>query len=187
MHQTVKGTFTSSHSESSRPSSSTDWAYCVYIEQLQRVAEKLSAQIQGTFVVTLVCAMFYIILQMLSTEIISWFLISSPRRVLPPFYESALCTTSRLTNAQAWDRFVLVYKDIMRLLVGGLSLEGDTQDAPSSAPAPAPPSAEAKASRLSFFISAYSYCCNSTFTVVIGDTCVRESGNRFSRSRDQSV
>ena len=45
------------------------------------------------------------------------------------FHVSALCTTSRLTNAQAWDRFVLVYKDIMKLLLGGLSLEADTQEA----------------------------------------------------------
>jgi hypothetical protein len=47
----------------------------------------------------------------------------------PRFHVSALCTSSRLTNAQTWHRFVLVYKDIMRLLLRGLSLEGDPQDA----------------------------------------------------------
>ena len=45
------------------------------------------------------------------------------------FHVSALYTTSRLTNAQAWDRFLYVYKDIIRLLVHGLSLEADPHDA----------------------------------------------------------
>jgi hypothetical protein len=45
------------------------------------------------------------------------------------FHVSAFYTTSRLTNAQTWDRFVLVYKDIIRLLVHGLSLEVDPHDA----------------------------------------------------------
>jgi hypothetical protein len=72
-------------SSESRPTSSTDWTYCAFIEQLQRIAEQLSAQIEGAFVGTFVCTIFHIILQMSSTAIISRFLISSPRRVLPVF------------------------------------------------------------------------------------------------------
>jgi hypothetical protein len=45
------------------------------------------------------------------------------------FHVSALYTTSRLTNAQAWDIFLRVYKHIIRLLVHGLSLEVDPNDA----------------------------------------------------------
>jgi hypothetical protein len=36
-----------SASVKSRPTSSTDWTYCAFIEQLQRIAEQLSAQIEG--------------------------------------------------------------------------------------------------------------------------------------------
>jgi hypothetical protein len=42
---------------------------------------------------------------------------------------SAFYITSRLNFAQAWDIFLHVYKDIIRLLLGGLSLEVDPQDA----------------------------------------------------------
>ncbi len=44
-------------------------------------------------------------------------------------HATALYTTSRLTNAQAWGIFLHVYKDIIRLLVSGLSLEVDPHDA----------------------------------------------------------
>jgi hypothetical protein len=45
------------------------------------------------------------------------------------FHVSTLCTTSRLTNAQAWGIFLHVYKHIMTFLLGVLSLEVDPQDA----------------------------------------------------------
>jgi hypothetical protein len=74
MRRDVGAAFSSigSHGYSeSRPTSSKDWAYCAFIEQLKRVAKQLSSQIEGVFVGTLVCAMFHIILQMSSTAIIS--------------------------------------------------------------------------------------------------------------------
>ncbi len=70
MMTTVKRTFART-AASSRPTSSTDCTYRAFIEQLQRVAEQLSATIEGVLVGTLVCAMFHIILQVTSTAISS--------------------------------------------------------------------------------------------------------------------
>jgi tetrahydromethanopterin S-methyltransferase subunit B len=69
MVTTVKRTFTriAPHGASSQATSPTDWTYCAFNEQLQRIAEQLSATIQGVLVGTLVCAMFDIILQVSST------------------------------------------------------------------------------------------------------------------------
>ena len=52
MVTTVKRTFTriAPHGASSQATSSTDWTYCAFIEQLQRIAEQLSARIQGILV-----------------------------------------------------------------------------------------------------------------------------------------
>ena len=87
MIDTVKRTFTRTalHGASSQATSSTDWTYRAFHEQLQRVVEQLSATIEGVLVGTLVCAMFHIILQVSYTAISTSFFISSPRRVLPAF------------------------------------------------------------------------------------------------------
>ena len=54
-----------------KPTSSGDWPYRVFNEQLQRIAGQLSATIEGIHVGTLVCMMFHIILQVSSTAISS--------------------------------------------------------------------------------------------------------------------
>ena len=92
MVTTVKRTFAriAPHGASSQATSSTDWTYCAFIEQLQRIAEQLSARIQGILVGALVCTMFHIILQASSTAIRTCFLMSFPRRVLPAFTERIL-------------------------------------------------------------------------------------------------
>jgi hypothetical protein len=68
MMATVKSTFTRT-AASSRPTSSADWSYCAFIEQLLRVAEQLSATIDGVLVGSLVCEMFDISLQVSSTAV----------------------------------------------------------------------------------------------------------------------
>ena len=52
-----------------KPTSSSDWSYCAFNEQLQRIAGQLAATIEGIDVGTLVCMMFHIILQVSSTAI----------------------------------------------------------------------------------------------------------------------
>jgi hypothetical protein len=67
-----------------KPASSNDWAYCAFNEQLQRIAGQLTAMIEGFDVGALVGTMVHMMLQVSSKAMSTRFLISSPRRVLPP-------------------------------------------------------------------------------------------------------